>query len=356
MTWLYGPLQTGHKQTSSPDSQSPPSRISSSNSFLKKKPILKKKSASEAILQRSLSTHTLLKHAGAIVRAQEARNSRHRASLEKSASDLAVPLVRNSVGSSNLPVDRTTSRVTSPGGEKRIHFNDEVSQCIAVEAVDCEGRDFAQPDDVEPSDDGMVTMKKLPSRTPISSRNTTRNRSPNRSKIIAPLPSTTLKYRDHEPITQPSQYSFRSLASNLSSNISSNSSTSSLSSSTLDVPGTPPSSSRPRSASSPDLSSKTPMPGDDFFLDDDDDDVDVDDSNNNNNTQSNFSLHWNIPRASNGPPLGGAWFVNPHDKIEEDDGLYFPNPADSGLLDRVADTVNTARDIAHVIWNVGWRR
>jgi hypothetical protein len=31
-------------------------------------------------------------------------------------------------------------------------------------------------------------------------------------------------------------------------------------------------------------------------------------------------------------------------------------PASPGLLGRVVDTVNTARDIAHVIWNVGWRR
>jgi hypothetical protein len=35
---------------------------------------------------------------------------------------------------------------------------------------------------------------------------------------------------------------------------------------------------------------------------------------------------------------------------DEDEG---PN---DGLLGRVVDTVNTAKDIAHVIWNVGWRR
>jgi hypothetical protein len=27
-----------------------------------------------------------------------------------------------------------------------------------------------------------------------------------------------------------------------------------------------------------------------------------------------------------------------------------------GIFGRVIDTVNTARDIAHVIWNVGWRK
>jgi hypothetical protein len=33
-----------------------------------------------------------------------------------------------------------------------------------------------------------------------------------------------------------------------------------------------------------------------------------------------------------------------------------PGSASDGVFGRVIDTVNTARDIAHVIWNVGWRR
>jgi len=27
-----------------------------------------------------------------------------------------------------------------------------------------------------------------------------------------------------------------------------------------------------------------------------------------------------------------------------------------GLLGKVNETINTAKDIAHVIWNVGWRK
>lgn len=37
------------------------------------------------------------------------------------------------------------------------------------------------------------------------------------------------------------------------------------------------------------------------------------------------------------------------------DDLDHDNPANYRLVDKVLDTVNTARDIAHVIWNVGWR-
>lgn len=42
-------------------------------------------------------------------------------------------------------------------------------------------------------------------------------------------------------------------------------------------------------------------------------------------------------------------------------GMFMPYeeaegaPGD-GIIGRVIDTVNTARDIAHVIWNVGWRK
>ena len=40
----------------------------------------------------------------------------------------------------------------------------------------------------------------------------------------------------------------------------------------------------------------------------------------------------------------------PYDEHDDDDLMA------AGLLGKVVDTVNTAKDIAHVIWNVGWRR
>ena len=36
--------------------------------------------------------------------------------------------------------------------------------------------------------------------------------------------------------------------------------------------------------------------------------------------------------------------------VEESGAQNYP-----GLVGRVVETVNTARDIVHVIWNVGWR-
>jgi hypothetical protein len=83
--------------------------------------------------------------------------------------------------------------------------------------------------------------------------------------------------------------------------------------------------------------------------------------------------------------LDGPWFSSPSGEILEDRGVYLSSSGmfipfhyggddgddgddddndnsdnddsmNSGLFGKVVDTVNTARDIAHVIWNVGWRR
>jgi hypothetical protein len=40
----------------------------------------------------------------------------------------------------------------------------------------------------------------------------------------------------------------------------------------------------------------------------------------------------------------------PFEDVDEDE-----DPQAPGIIGRVVDTVNTARDIAHVIWNVGWK-
>lgn len=42
-------------------------------------------------------------------------------------------------------------------------------------------------------------------------------------------------------------------------------------------------------------------------------------------------------------------------------GMFMPyeddvDPGNAGIFGKVVDTVNTAKDIAHVIWNVGWHR
>lgn len=156
--------------------------------------------------------------------------------------------------------------------ERRIHFNNEVSQCIAVEA---------KSEEHTPVLDDSIAMKQV---SPEPSVNN------NENKTIAPLPSTTLKYRADTP--PPS----RSLLDRWYNNYS----TSTLS-------------------HTPSMETLRPSPS---WMSDSEDEFELDDD------------------LTSGEALPG------------EDGEW----AESGALDKVIDAVNTARDIAHVIWNVGWRR
>ncbi|EED15947.1 protein phosphatase type 1 complex subunit Hex2/Reg1, putative [Talaromyces stipitatus ATCC 10500] len=389
VTWLYGPLQTDFKTPK--QKPPPPSGLSSTNSFLDRKSILKKKTASEAILQRSLSQHTLLKHAGAILQAQKAEHySRGKPAFERATSDMGVPLARipeysfnNSSSAHCTPLESASSGLVSPSEKRHIHFNNEVVQCIAVEAKDYGEHDvdpslfflgeeydndydeYGDDDydhrnsyynddtaDTE-SDEGVVMMKQVSSRsfpagtttssTSVSyissSRSTPRSSTSSESKTIAPLPPTTLKCRSDTPELPWSsgQDDTRSPSSKLSPTPSVE---------TL----------------------RPPRPEANFLLDDDDDEQEPYWSAKNSRRHTYDSSH-NRP-----------WFVNPEDRQEleysegvEDDasksgnlhltpsGMFMPyeegeEASYTGMFGRIVDTVNTARDIAHVIWNVGWRK
>ncbi|KAJ5298010.1 hypothetical protein N7508_008259 [Penicillium antarcticum] len=314
VTWLYGPLKSsGERATPSP----PPSRLDTPNSYLDRKPILKKKTASEAILQRSLSQHTLLQHAGAILKAQEAENGWARPPFPRSNTDLDQ--LHHRTGSSTYSLGGTlttssSSGMTSPIERRHIHFNDEVVQCIAVEAKGFDEWPATFAD--ESSDDGVVMMRQISDRSP-STRSTPRN-SFSEGKTIAPLPSTTLKYRGDPPEPRPQTILCR--WSTLNANAS-----------TL--------------SPSPSVETLRPEPSANFLLDDDEDP--------------------SLDFTGNYPDRDRPWFVEDDPTSDRPlrltaSGMFMPEGENerpsSSILDRVADTVNTARDIAHVIWNVGWRR
>lgn len=379
VTWLYGPLQTDFKPNQKPP---PPSGLSSSNSFLDRKSILKKKTASEAILQRSLSQHTLLKHAGAILQAQKAENYlRGKPAFERATSDMGVPLARileyphTSSSTHCTPsesAESAPSGLVSPSEKRHIHFNNEVVQCIAVEAKEYEERavdpslfflgeeydndydEYGEDDydhnsfynndnDDTESDEGIVMMKQVSSRTSpagtttsstsVSSRSTPRSSSSSESKTIAPLPPTTLKCRSDTP----------------------------------DLPWSV-SQDDTRSKLSPTPSIETlrpPRPEANFLLDGEDE-------------QESYFNFKTKPRRHTYNSNHQPWFVNPEDRQElefndgDDDsspgslhltpsGMFMPyeegeEASYTGMFGRIVDTVNTARDIAHVIWNVGWRK
>ena len=218
----------------------------------------------------------------------------------------------------------------SPGEKRHIHFNDKVEQCIAINKDGDEAEEYFNIHDGDSSDDdGVIMMKSVPGKAKLSNRSTPRNSFSNESKTIAMLPSTTLKYRSDTPelVEPPSNQSgsFWNTASKM--------------------------------APSPSQETLKPSkPSTNFLLDDEDEE----------------DLTWQPSQARR-----DSIFVH-QDRLgtsrdNEDEnanpglrrtpsGMFMPYEEDeddvvaAGLFGRVVDTVNTAKDIAHVIWNVGWRR
>lgn len=345
MTWLYGPLQTGSDRTKKLPSASPSGRLSKSNSFIHKKPILKKRSMSEIMLQRSLSASSLVKQAAAAVQAQ----SDQRPSVNRAQSDY-IPF---SFASRQMSRDNTSvfpsvssSGLTSPyTGEKHIHFNEQVEQCIALDVKDDEDVESApaiDDDDSDSDDDGIMmkrsnSTKQLPA---IRPKMTSRSSSTNDSKTIAMLPSTTLKYREDTP--DPTGAAIKHGGG------------------VWDTDKLSPSASQETLRPSK-PSSRILLPDDG---NDDDDEVDVDwiPPPGFLNRRDSMSVTHERFRDLHTSDSSSSITGEPSGMRRTPSGMFMPYEEDEddivseGLFGKVVDTVNTARDIAHVIWNVGWRR
>ena len=342
VTWLYGPLQTGNIKAFNLNSTPPTSRLSRSNSFASKKPILKKRSLSEIMLQRSLSSSTLMKQATDALRAQQPQKRlRDRPAIDdRASSEPETPLTASTTNASSTEhsASISTSGAQTPCTKRHIHFNNKVEQCIAINKEVDDRPEYYQAvhdDDEDSSEDDLLVMRPVKNATKAKIRSapsTPRNSFSSDSKTIAMLPSTTLNYRGDTPDPAEQKSKQKDKFWNGGSNLSPSPSQQTL---------------RPSS------------PSTNFLLDDEDEDADI---------------NWQ-PSASSGRrdslyPRHGLQL----DPSEEDDadaehnglrrtasGMFMPyededDIGNAGLLGRVVDTVNTAKDIAHVIWNVGWHR
>lgn len=403
MTWLYGPLKPAATHPITHHESTPSTSVSRNTSFTHKKPILKKRSMSEVMLQRSISASSLLKQAAASVQAQ-GRRSVLKKSHERTYSDF-VPGANSEVPSRDQ-IDYFTSKSTSGVDtpmdcreKKHIRFDDKVEQCIAV---DCKRIDEEDDDEAiesesagnsDSEDDGVVMMKRM--KRPAVRRNTScngllgsKNNSHSNLKTIETLPSTTLKYKIEDPEDNEHQ---------------------------------PPTPGLPRSWSSSRLSPSASQetlrparPSRNFLLgQDDEDDASAASS-------SGWSFGASNPKSSLGaaaspseetPPilsgpskrnaanaeaahqarLNGGYAIS-RDSFDDDEddaarrayglpssndsaepcemegmrrtesGMFMPYEEDeddlmaAGMFGKLSETVNTARDIAHVLWNVGWRK
>ncbi|KAL4943959.1 hypothetical protein BDV06DRAFT_220730 [Aspergillus oleicola] len=315
VTWLYGPLKTCHAQAKPVNVSPPPSCFESPGLCADRKSILKKRTASESILQRSLSQHTLLQHAGAILKAQEAGHSRSRPGLSLQLPELPIdkPYDRGlETPRARFATNVSSSGTGSPSEKRHIHFNKEVLQCIAVEAKE-EEEEWLEFGGESSWDDSFIVKPASP-----KGGITPRGSFSSENKTIAPLPSTTLKYRGETPEPQASSATGRwSWAKYIPGHR--------LYSSTIG--GTSRESRRP---------------------------------------ESNLASDHDWDSARSVEDSNDSWFVDSTEEDEDAQNFYLaslgfspqederPSNADV-LFDRVVDTVNTAKDIAHVIWNVGWR-
>lgn len=304
---------------------------------------------SEVMLQKSLSSSSLVKQAAAAVQAQQLRPSlRHRPQLGRAQSDFSAISSRtlSTDTSHSYASSLSTSGLQTPEhGEKRhIRFDDRVEQCIAVD-----GKDVDEDEDEEPwqrddrsdssSDDGLVMMKSKSKKKPPSRSNSKTNLAEN--KTIEKLEPTTLKYRTDSPDV-PDAATAHSLGSNFWSR---------------------------KGNLSPSPSQETLRPSNpsrNFLLaeEDDDDDLSWEPSSAFPQRRSDSTGHDRDAEEQDGydaafldrsPSAAGAGGMR-----RTESGMLMPyddeeDPRNAGIFGRVVDTVNTARDIAHVIWNVGWR-
>lgn len=335
VTWLYGPLQPGPKSPKTRKNGS--GSISKSSSFvsLKKKPILKKRSMSEVMLQRSLSTASLLQQATASVQAQETkgilRPSLVRANTDHTTYAFSSRRMSNTNSSAAVSTSES-SGVTSPSVErKHIHFNEQVEQCIAVE-VKGEDDDEMDPEPIDEdsdSSDGVVMMARSRLRKNPSILKKGEKSQTSEGKTIEMLPSTTLKYRQDTP--EPRETAMKH--------------------STGRSPVVSPSSSQ---------ETLRPSRKGRFFVDMDDDDM-VDGF-------CDPNTDWDMAGANDGTNLHGSASSDsltdePAGMRRTPSGMFMPYDegegaaaAGDGIFGRVVDTYNTVRDITHVIWNVGWKK
>ena len=307
------------------------------------------------MLQKSLSTSSLVKQAAASVQEQQRKPTR--TGLNRTASDLhsSSPWTAPSVPPSRD--DYFSSRTSSVSGtpsegreERHIRFDEKVEQCIAVE---CKEPSFDDDDDSEPepeddppnsalsdssSDDGIIMMGNRNRKSNKSGSDgkgrLSRTNSMNNS-MIETIPATTLKNRTDSPdVTTEAQHHV------FGKNWSSGTLNPSPSQETL----------RPA------------RPSRNFLLADQEDD-DEDDTN-----SSSWSFGASNPKSSLGASAGPS--VEERDFGYEgiegmrrtESGMFMPYSDEdeddlvaAGLFGRVSETINTVRDIGYVLWNVGFR-
>ncbi|CAG9995976.1 unnamed protein product [Clonostachys byssicola] len=191
VTWLYGPLQSRTKPIHDAHTEVSSDSKTGSPANLNMKPILKKRSMSKVMLQRSISNASLLKQAAAAMQAQELRGT---------VDYFGYPFSAREMGDENrgLAASTESSGIMSPNAErKQIHFSEQVEQYMAVDVKGMEVDSDRYGDGGDSDDDVMLKQVKIKKQSLLKRRGAKSKST--EGKTIAKLPSTTLKYREDTP-------------------------------------------------------------------------------------------------------------------------------------------------------------
>ena len=360
VTWLYGPLKPAQSHPITSDTSTPPSQMSKSSSFINKKPILKKRSVSEVMLQKSLSASSLLKQAAASVQAQQ--NKSPRRGLNRVSSDFVYsssmapsqPPSREEVDYFSRRTSNAGVETPSDGKEKHIRFDEVVEQCVAVDCKEPEFDDETEPEveDDPPnsalsdssSDEGLVMLNKKRSGVKEGAQKGKISRSNSSSgKMIESIPATTLR-NDSPDVTAEAQQ-HHVFGKNWNAG---------------------------KLSPSPSQETLRPSrPSRNFLLADDDGEEEDDENSNSwsfgaSNPKSSLGASANAEPSSSRARGEGLDSSEGFERLEgmrrTESGMFMPIDEDeddmvaAGLFGRVSETVNTVRDIGWVLWNVGWRK
>lgn len=300
------------------------------------------------MLQKSISSSSLIKQAAAAVQAQRRSNTGSspviRNRLKRSASDFIVATnipsqpIATAESTSTFPSSMTSGLISpDPSGGRHIRFDTKVEQCIAVDFKEGgeSSSSWTRPQSEDSSDDELPIMK-VSTRRRSSRTSSSRSSFSAESKGIAKLPSTTLKSHNDEVVEQ--NYFSNQFASH-SARIMSSPSQETL---------------RPTKSSSTTLLEDAQKNEEDI-------------------SWEPAGAFGNLRRDSMGEadgqltpmPMSFDDGTGPSAGLRRTpSGMFMPfdedddnnNLVQTGIIGRVVDTVNTAKDIAHVIWNVGWRK
>jgi len=204
----------------------------------------------------------------------------------------------------------------TPNECKHVNFDEEVRQVRAVDSEDDDKEDEPEEPVFEDDEDDDGGLMMAPARSRTNNNSTPRGSFSNENKTIMPLPPTTLKYRTDTP--------------------------------ELDQPGLWPHGRQ----LSPSPSQETLRPtkrNQNFLIDDDPEVVDEPWQPREYSDESRSPYEAEEEPASNMRRTPSGMFM-PYDENEEEAAM------NTHLFGRAIYAVNTIRDIAHVVWNVGWHR